>query len=157
MDTGPGLLRTWYAYLLLYFYIGIYSIRYADGGRHFGFRATYYVGSLVFLGEVPSGGIARYSVVFLSLCCVLRTRYLTCAVFPLASWRSHVDYFWSPFPCSVFCFFVPGTLTYAVFPSGDDSILYADDRRHFGFLAKYYLYSHGLFGEAPSGDIGFHT
>ena len=91
------------------------------------------------------------------LCCVLRTRYLTCAVFPLASWRSHVDYFWSPFPCSVFCFFVPGTLTYAVFPSGDDSILYADDRRHFGFLAKYYLYSHGLFGEAPSGDIGFHT
>ena len=70
-----------------------------------------------------------------------------------------IDYFWSPFPCFVLCFFVPDTLTYyAVFPSGDNSIFYADGRRHFRFLATYHLlYSLGLFGEAPSGDIGFDT
>ena len=66
-----------------------------------------------------------------------------------------IDYFLSPFPSYVLCFSVAGTLPYAA--SRDNIILYAEGRWHFGFLATYYLYSLGLFGEAPSGDIWFDT
>ena len=97
---------------------------------------TYYLYSLGFFAEAPSGDIARYAVCRPPL-------FVLCPFVPgtshalLFHWHYGVrtiDYFWSPIPCYVLCFFVPRTLTYADFLLGDNGILYADDRRHSGFL-----------------------
>ena len=124
---------------MLFFHHWEIDDKYLICGRSSAFRLS---GGIV-LVQPRGGAIRRYRT----------TYYLS------SSSLSVVFLPWSPFPCFVLCFFVPGTLTCAVFPSGGNSILYANGHPGFGFLATFYfvLYSLGLFGEVPSGDIGFDT
>ena len=59
----------------------------------------------------------------------VRTGYLTHAVFPLALWCSHDILLLVSFSLLCAVFLRAGTLTYDVFPSGDNSSLYADGRK----------------------------
>ena len=108
------------------------------------------------------GTIRRYrTIYYLSssyLCVVfLSSRYLTCAAFPLVLWRSHDRLLLVSFSLLCVMALRAWYAHLCSFPWGDNSILYADGRRHFCFLATYYWYSLGLFGEAPAGDIRFDT
>ena len=122
--------------IMLFFYRKVqYLTLYAGGRRHFGFRAKYCLSSLGFCGKAPPGDIARYATCRLSFF-VLYSLVPGTSLPLFSHWLCSVrtkDHFWSPFPCFVLCFFVPGTLTYAVFPSGENNILYADGRRHLTF------------------------
>ena len=96
-------------------------------------------------------------VVFLSLCCVpsYPVRHMRCFSIDIMAFTRYTIFglLFLAFCCVSSCL----VRSRCCSPSGDNSILYADGRRHFGFLATCYLYGLELYGEAPSGDIGFDT
>ena len=124
-ESNPQWIRA-----LVRFVPGMLITRYADlpsGDNYFicGRSSAFWISddillvlySLAFFGEVPSGDIARYTT------CRLPS-FVVCSSVPDTShalffhWHYGVctiDYFWSPFPCFVLCFFVLDTPTYMLF------------------------------------------
>ena len=127
-ESNPQWIRA-----LVRFVPGMLITRYADlpsGDNYFicGRSSAFWISddillvlySLAFFGEVPSGDIARYTT------CRLPS-FVVCSSVPDTShalffhWHYGVctiDYFWSPFPCFVLCFFVLDTPLICCFSIG---------------------------------------